>query len=56
MFRKSLFSAVIGAVIFAVVPAGAANAQQHSPGGVTAWIQLTARPDSGGNGNWATDS
>jgi hypothetical protein len=44
--------AIAGGTLATAIPASAAPV----PGTVTASTAITGRPDSGGNGNWATDS
>jgi hypothetical protein len=43
-----------GALAVSAVPASAATVRSPAP--VTASTTITGRPDSGGNGNWATDA
>lgn len=46
-----------GALALAAAPASAATTRgHHGPAPVTASTAITGRPDSGGNGTWATDS
>lgn len=55
--RHRFAAAFAGAALLAsITVAGTASAAPHSLTGETASTQLTARPDSGGNGDWATDS
>jgi hypothetical protein len=55
--RHRFAVALAGAAMLAsITVAGTASAAPYSLTGETAITQLTARPDSGGNGNWADDS